>query len=546
MAQIIVDGQEMAITTPVALPALIDQVEPNLPRTILAAKVNNELHDLTREINDGDRVELLGVGTEDGNRIYRRSLTFVLIRAVKELFPDGEVTIEHSLSKGLYCELHIGRTVEPQDITRIRDRMRQIIKDDQPFTKHVLPKGEAMTLFRRQGQEDKVRLLAFRPSPVIHVYQLGWLYDYFYSYMVPSTGYLSQFDLIPEPPGCLLRFPTKESPDAIPEHVPSPKLFTIFRESERWADILEVGDVPALNSLIQKGQGQELIHVAEALHEKKIAQIADEIAHRGARIVLIAGPSSSGKTTFAQRLRIQLRVNGLRPVTIGLDDYFVDREHTPRDESGKWDFEALEAIDIALFNLHLKLLLAGEDVQIPTFNFFTGKREQTGHALKIEPDQPILIEGIHGLNERLSASIPREQKFKIYISALTQLNLDHHNRVPTTDARVLRRVVRDNQFRGHSALRTLETWPSVRRGEEANIFPFQEEADAMFNSHLVYELAVLKCCAEPLLAEIGPEQTEYAEARRLGKFLSYFLPLEPDAIPTNSIIREFIGGSVFH
>ncbi len=546
MAQIIIDGQELTVTTPITLAALIEQTHPCPPRPILAAKVNNELHDLTREVQDGDRIELLDVGTEEGNRIYRRSLTFVLIRAVKELFPDSDVTIEHSLSKGLYCELQIGRPVEPQDIDRVRDRMRQIIKDDQPFNKHVLPRDEAIALFHRQGQEDKVQLLAFRPSPIIHVYQLGWLYDYFNSYMVPSTGYLSQFDLIPEPPGCLLRFPTKETPDAIPEHVPSPKLFAIFRESERWADILDVGDVPALNTLLQNGHGQELIQVAEALHEKKIAQIADEIAQRQARIVLIAGPSSSGKTTFAQRLRIQLRVNCLRPVTIGLDDYFVDREHTPRDENGKWDFEALEAIDIALFNQHLQQLLAGEEVQIPTFNFFTGKRETTGHALKIDPDQPILIEGIHGLNERLSAAIPKDQKFKIYVSALTQLNLDHHNRVPTTDARILRRIVRDNQFRGHSALTTLERWPSVRRGEETNIFPFQEEADAMFNSHLVYELAVLKGCAEPLLAAIGPEHSEYAEARRLHKFLSYFLPLEPDSIPTNSIIREFIGGSVFH
>lgn len=547
MVQIILDGQEMAVSSPpVSLSALIDQVQSRYPRPLLAAKVNNELRDLTGELFAGDRVELLDRSTEEGNRIYRRSLTFVLIRAVKELFPDGDVTVEHSLSKGLYCEVHVGRTIDQHDVCRIRDRMRQIISDDQPFIKHVLPKDEAVALFRRQGQQDKIRLLKYRPSAVVHVYQLGWLYDYFYSYMAPSTGYLAQFDLSYEAPGCLLRFPTKDSPDRIPEHEPSPKLFTVFRESERWAKILEVGNVPALNSLIEAGQGGELIQVAEALHEKKIAQIADEIARRGARVILIAGPSSSGKTTFAQRLRIQLRVNGLRSVTVGLDDYFVDREHTPRDEHGKWNFEALEAIDIVLFNQHLKMLLEGNEVQIPTFNFFTGMREQTGRTLRIEADQPLLIEGIHGLNERLSAAIPKENKFKIYISALTQLNLDQHNRVPTTDARIMRRIVRDHQFRGHDALTTLATWPSVRRGEETNIFPFQEEADAMFNSHLVYELAVLKGFAEPLLAGVGPEHPQYAEARRLGKFLSYFLPLEHDAIPTNSIIREFIGGCVYH
>jgi uridine kinase len=514
---------------------------------VVAAKVNNELKELNY-VPEGDcRIEPLDLRTDDGIRIYCRSLSLVLVRAANELYPGCKVTIEHSLSKGIFGELYIGRPVNERDIRAIEERMHAIINADEPIEKITLEREEAIALFKREGQMDKVRLLQFRNAKKTRVYHCGDLYDYYYGYMTPRTGYLQCFGLKFYLPGFILRFPQKENPTILPPFVEQRKLASVYYEFEQWGKVLEVQDVASLNTQISSGRTGELIRVAEALHEKKLAQLADEITKdKGrVRVILIAGPSSSGKTTFAQRLCIQLRVNGLRPITIGTDDYFVDRVHTPVDEKGEPDYEALEALDLELFNQHLISLIQGEEVEIPIFNFHTGKREPKGLKLSAKEDQPIIIEGIHGLNERLTSEIPKDRKFKIYISALTQLNVDDHNRIPTTDNRLLRRIVRDNQFRSHDAKATIRLWPSVRRGEERNIFPFQEDADAIFNSALVYELAILKHYAEPLLHMISKEDPEYPEAKRLLKFLSYILPMDESDVPMNSILREFIGQSCF-
>ncbi|NLJ24795.1 MAG: nucleoside kinase [Firmicutes bacterium] len=521
---------------------------PDTWRNVLAAYVDNDLRELTQIITQDCAISFFGLENRDGYRIYQRSVTFILIRAARETLPECRVTIEHSLSNGLYGEIHFERALMEKDLRDIERRMQEIIARDEALEKFVMPKGAARELFLKDNQLDKVNLLKFREADTINVYRSGWLYDYFYGYMVPSTGYLSKFRLRFYLPGFILQIPDPQNPDVIPPYREQPQLASVHREAEHWGNILNVGTVSALNDIIAGGGSGDLIRIAEALHEKKIAQMADMILKRHAtlRIILIAGPSSSGKTTFAQRLSIQLRVNGLHPVAIHLDDYFLDRENTPRDEHDEYDFESIEAIDLELFNTHLSELIQGEEVEIPSFNFITGKREYTGKTLRVAPGEPIIIEGIHGLNDRLTQSIPSGNKFKIYISALTQLNIDDHNRIPTTDVRLLRRMVRDYQFRSHSAENTLRLWSSVRQGERRNIFPFQEQADIMFNSALVYELAVLKTQAEPLLKAIGQSEPGYTEAKRLLKFLSYFLPLNEGDIPATSILREFIGGSCFH
>jgi len=515
---------------------------------IVAALVDNDVKDLQTAVKDGTKVEFIDLSREDGARIYRRSLAFVLVTAARDLFPAGEVTVEHSLSKGLYCELNMDRALTAADVDALAARMRAIVAEDRPFVRRTLPRAEAIDIFAAAGQTDKVRLLRQLKREKVSIYYCGEVYDYFYGTMAPSTGYLKVFELRFYPPGFVLRFPEKEAWKVLPPYEEQPKLFRVFQEAEQWGKILRCPYVADLNEYVQKGQIADIIRVAEALHEKKLAQIADYVTeHAGdVRIILVAGPSSSGKTTFAQRLNVQLRVNGIRPVPISLDDYFVAREHTPRDENGDFDFEAIEAIDLELFNEHLVRMLKGENVKIPTYNFMSGRREFRGRRIQLEPDQPLIIEGIHGLNERLTRKVPRRQKVKIYVSALTQLSIDNHNRIPTTDTRLIRRIVRDSQFRAHDALRTLEVWPSVRRGEERNIFPFQEEADVMFNSALIYELGVLRGCAEGLLERIGPESPLHPEANRLLNFLRYFEPIAEDEIPANSILREFVGHSCFY
>jgi uridine kinase len=539
-------GTTIEVRKGTTLEEIKDKVKEEYDALIVAAKVNNNLKELNFTLKDNSQIEFIDLSTSIGHRIYQRSLSFVFIRAAMELLTGCKVSVEHSLSKGLYCEIDYKEPINEEHVKAIEKRMTEIIDEDIPLVKNCISKEEAKNIFKEFGMDAKEKLLKYREKDCINIYSCGWLRNYFYGYMVPSTGYLKKFRLRYYMPGVIIQFPTKEQPNDIPEFVEQPKLAYIFREAEKWGNILNVGYVANLNEIIEKNKIPELIRVAEALHEKKIAQIADEITNKKKRVVLIAGPSSSGKTTFAQRLLIQLKVNGLNPITLSTDDYFVDRELTPRDDEGNYDFEALEAVDVELFNQHLTKLIQGREVNIPSFDFLTGKRKCNGNKIKIHKEQPIIIEGIHGLNEKLTKDIPHDKKFKIYISALTQLNIDNHNRIPTTDTRLIRRIVRDSKYRGHSALTTLRLWKSVRRGEERNIFPFQEEADIMFNSALVYELAVLKKYATPLLKEIDDKEPEYVEAKRLLKFLSYFKSIDDDKyILQTSIIKEFIGGSCF-
>lgn len=518
------------------------------PSAIVAAKVNNHVKDLQATLNEDCQMDFLDLHSDSGIKVYQRSLVFIMITAVRELFPDGEVTVEHSLSKGLYCELHLNRPTTAADVEAIEAQMRRIVAENRPILLKSLPIAEAISLFKAAGQTEKAKHLQQVPRERVRIYYCNQSYDYFFGTMVPFAGMLAVFALQYHQPGFILRFPEKEEPTCLPDFVAQPKLAQIFQEAERWGKILQCGYVADLNEYVEQHKVGDIIRVAEALHEKKIAQIADFVAEHSkeVRVILVAGPSSSGKTTFAQRLNIQLRVNGLRPVPLSLDDYFVDRLKTPLDEKGNYDFEAIEAIDLPLFNEHLQRILAGEKVEVPTYNFMTGQREYRGHTIQIAKDQPLIIEGIHGLNERLTASVAREHKVKIYISALTQMSIDKHNRIPTTDTRLIRRIVRDNQFRSHDALKTLSMWHSVRRGEEKNIFPFQEDADIMFNSALIYELGVLKKYAEPLLADVPADHPQYPEARRLLVFLSYFQPIADDEVLPNSILREFIGNSCFY
>lgn len=516
--------------------------------TIVAALVDNSLKELHNHLDEDCEITFLTATSPVGSRIYQRSLVFVFIRSCMELFSGCYVSVEHSIGKGLYCEVHYKRDLDERDVERIQERMAELIEEDVPFIKSRVPVDEAKDIFRDYGQISKVKLLKYREKPYINLYQCGWLKNYFYGYMVPSTGYLKDFRLKYYAPGIVIQYPMAELGGKLGEFEEQPKLFKIFRESEIWGEILEIDHVASLNDLIVAKKEGDFIRIQEALHEKKIAEIADKITEHieEKQLILIAGPSSSGKTTFAQRLMVQLKVNGLKPVSISLDDYFVNRDKTPLDEKGEYDFESLYAIDLALFNQHLEALLKEEEVEIPTFNFHIGEREYRGHKLKIKHGQPIILEGIHGLNEELTKSIPKEKKFKIYISALTQLNIDEHNRIPTTDSRLIRRIVRDYKYRSNDATRTLSLWQSVRRGEEKNIFPFQEEADIMFNSALFYEMSILKKYAEPLLRQVDITSPYFSEAKRLLKFLSYFVALENEVeVPRTSILREFIGGGAF-
>ncbi|MDO9534980.1 MAG: nucleoside kinase [Bacillota bacterium] len=524
-----------------------EEIRDSYPSPIVAALVDNKLNELTSIIERSAVIQFLDLTTTEGARIYRRSLTILLIQAVYDLFPEAVVKVEHSLGKGLYCEIDKKPELSAEDVAGVEEKMRQLVNRNLPIKKRRVTLSEAEQVFSRQRFDDKVYLLKYWLKDYLSLYSIGSLEDTLYGYHVPRTGLLQKFALEYYRPGVVLRFPDEKDPFTIPTFIQQTKLFEIFRESGKWGTILGFDTVGAMNSLMEKGQSPEVIRVAEALHEKKIAQIADMITERREEIcvILIAGPSSSGKTTFAQRLRTQLLVNGMRPYPISIDDYFVDRKHTHLDESNNPDFEHIEAIDLPLFNEQLLRLISGEEVEIPTFNFATGTREYHGRIIRLEENQPLIIEGIHGLNEQLTRSIPRGRKFKIYISALTALNIDRHTRIHTTDTRLLRRIVRDAQFRGTSALETIRRWPSVRRGEERNIFQLQEEADIMFNSSLVYELAVIKEFAEFLLKKIDQPEPEYVDARRLLAFLSSFMPLEPHDVPSNSILREFIGESCF-
>jgi len=515
------------------------------PVLIVAALINCRLYELTYPVTHDVEVTPISMGHSDGMRIYRRSLTFLLVVAAHQLFPDAQVYVDHSLTfGGLFCEVYGRDPLTPQEVELLEQRMKEIAAEDAPIHKRYVPLKEAIALFQACDQEDKVRLLRYRRRDYVTLYRLYDLDDYFHGYMVPSTGYLHHFALQHYSTGFILRYPRHEQPTMLQPVVEYPKLVAVFREYGHWLRILGIDDVGSLNDALADGRGGEVALVSEALHEQRIAQIAAEIAKRRdtVRLVLIAGPSASGKTTFSKRLAIQLLANGLRPVAVELDNYFVDRAKTPLSQGGEYDFEHLGAVDLDLLNDQLLKLMDGREVRLPRYNFPQGRREE-GELLKLSKEHVILLEGIHGLNPGLVPSVPKERIYRIYVSALTQLNLDHYNRVPTTDTRLIRRIVRDARERGYSALDTLRRWESVRDGEKRWIFPYQEHADVMFNSALVYELSALKPLAEPLLFQIESNVPEYVEARRLLALLRWFLPCAVDLIPTNSILCEFIGGS---
>ncbi len=526
---------------------LLNSLDLDTRYPVTAITINNHLSGLETPIIEDANIKLLDMTTESGSRVYRRTATFILIKASQKIFPNRRLIIKHALSNGLYCEFDNIDIADNSDYLELIDReMARIIQANQPINRLVMPREEATNIFKKQNLDDKVDLLSLRDKENVHLYEIDGFYEYFYGYLAPHTGIINNYRLIPYDTGLILQTPSITDPEFNQPYKKQPKLADIFREAKAWADMLETPHVAALAKKIDNGNLNEIIQINEALHEKKIAMIADEIcADREKRLILISGPSSSGKTTFAQRLLIQLKVNGRNPVSVSLDNYFVDREQTPLDGEGNYNFEALEALKLDLFNEDLIRLLKGEEVETPIFNFRTGTTELEGNLCKVPEGEPIIIEGIHALNDKLTYSIPAKNKYRIYVSALTQLNVDYSNRIPTTDCRLLRRMIRDSRTRGYSAINTLNRWPSVRRGEEKNIFPFQENADVMFNTSLVYELAILKPMAEKLLNEIGDQCEEYAEAQRLLKFLSYFREAPAEGVPPNSILREFIGGSWF-
>jgi uridine kinase len=510
------------------------------------AIVDQRVQDLSAQIEMDGSVEFITIAHPEGFRAYQRSVVFLMIVAAKSLLgPKTRVVIEHSINKNLFCEIRDVDITEKL-LRTIERKMREMARRDTPISKNVLSVSEAMKIAEQFGYEDKAALLKYRRVSNVNFYKLDGYYDYFYGPMLPTTGLINNFKLIKrQRHGFVLQMPSPQNAYELAEITPNTKISEVFAESNEWARILNVDTVGALNDLICRGEAGDIIRINEALHEKKIAYLADRIHDEKKTIVLIAGPSSSGKTTFAQRLCIQLRVNGLRPSVISLDDYFLDREYSPRDVEGKLDYETIEAIDIKKFNDDLSALLAGEAVEVPRFDFIVGRRAPQGRIIKLLTGDVLIVEGIHGLNERLTEHIPRDKKFKIFISALTQLNVDDHNRIPTTDTRLLRRIVRDNRARGVNAAQSINRWSSVLRGENTFIFPFQEEADGFFNSALVYEMCVLKQYAEPLLFRVEKDEPEYMEARRLIKFLDTFLGIDSEVVQSNSILREFIGGSCF-
>jgi len=522
-------------------------------REACAALRDNRFVDLHARIERSCRLHFVELDSRDGNRMYQRTLCFLLAAAVHDIYPDLKVVVRHALCKGLHCELVTDRyrsvehiVLTEADLEKIKRRMRELVELNLPLVRREVSLDNARQIFQRQDRPEKSDLIRYRTDTVLSLYICGRHREHFCGYLLPRTGCAPQFDLKLYPPGFILRHPEVGDLDNLPEFVDNPKMFQVFLEYGHWCNILGLDTVAALNDVAASGGIAEFVKTAEALHEKKVAQIADMITQSptGARVILITGPSASGKTTFSKRLAIQLRVNGFTPLIVSLDDYFLDRSKTPRDESGQLDFEAIEAIDAPLFNNQLRQLLSGRTVTLPRYSFHTGKRSQ-GPSLRLKKGEIVLIEGIHAFNRRLSEAIPEGLKFKVYISALTQLNLDNLNRVSTSDTRLIRRIVRDSRARGYAASETLARWPSVRCGEERNIFPYQEDADVIFNSALIYEFSALKPYAEKALRRVGRRNETFSETRRLLYLLSYFLPVESSDIPWSSILREFIGQSSF-
>ena len=522
----------------------------DLPYGPVSAKVNNKVESLTFRLYNNKDVEFQDIRSSSGMRTYVRSLCFVLCKAVEDLYPNGSIVLEHPVSKGYYCRLQLDRTIGLDDVIRVKQRMKEIIAENLPFERFEKHTTEVVELFRQKGMMDKVRLLETSGNLYSYYYTLGDTLDYYYGSLLPSTGYLHLFDLVKYYDGLLLQVPNREHPDKLEDVLKQEKMLEVLKEHRRWNQILGIGTVGDFNKACNDGYATELINVSEALQEKRISQIADEIFHRGqkgnpVKLILISGPSSSGKTTFSKRLSVQLMANGLKPYPISLDDYFVNRVDTPKAENGEYDYESLYALDLDFFNSQLQMLLNGEEVELPRFNFNTGIREMSGKRLRLDENMILILEGIHALNPELTPHIPAESKFKIYVSALTTILLDNHNYIPTTDNRLLRRIIRDFKYRGYSAEETISRWPSVRAGEEKWIFPFQENADVMFNSALLFELAIIKDYAEPILRKVPNNRPEYSEAYRLRKFLEYFVPLQDKELPPTSLLREFLGGSSF-
>lgn len=539
------EGTPVGALCPVAEAGAAGELPP------IAALVNNDVSSLSYPLTVKSEVQFLTMASSDGWRVYRRSLCFLLAKAVHDLFPKAEFRVEHSFGVGLYCSFRDAGAREDgiadEALALLDAHLRQLVDLDLPIERRKVAFTDAVRQFEASGQTERLNLLRYRNPPRIVIHWCEGFSDLAHGPLAPRTGVLKRFRLIPYKGGFVLHLPEREAPNELRPFEDQPHLFQIFREHKRWGRILGVSTVGRLNEIVSEGDVEDFVRTAEALHEKKLGQIADRIAaadHR-ARVVLIAGPSSAGKTTFAKRLCTHLQVNGLRPVTLSTDDYFVGEDRNPVGEDGQPDYEHVEAVDLELFNEQLLKLADGAEVQIPRFNFATKSREYRGEKLRIGEDQVVVIEGIHGLNPRLAHSIPAEAKFRVYISALTQLSVDSNNRISTTDNRLMRRIVRDHRYRGHPALQTLRLWPKVRAGEKRWIFPFQREADATFNSALDYELAVLKPVVEPLLMQVKPSHAEYAEARRLTEFLLNFVPCPATSVPRHSILREYIGGSSF-
>lgn len=516
---------------------------------IVLVSADGRLRELHKILSNDCTIEFITLADKIGMETYRRSATFLLVKAVHDVLGDdgkNHLVAQYTVGRGLLCKLIDAKPSE-QFLRSVHARMDELISQNIPIWKSSYSVEEARRIFAEAGMEDKVKLFKFRRASKVNVYSIGDYKDYYYGYMVPSTGYITHYDLYPYDEGIILQLPSRHSPNVVPDKTESPKLQKTLQNTSNWGSSIGIENVGDLNETICAEGVQDVVLLQEAYMESKIAQIAKDIVDKGGKkFIMIAGPSSSGKTSFSYRLSIQLRALGMRPHPIALDNYFKNREDTPKDENGDYDFECLEAIDIEQFNNDMLALLSGQTVELPSFNFKTGKREYKGDYKRLNENEVLVIEGIHGLNEKMSYALPAESKYKIYISALTALNVDEHNRIATTDVRLLRRMVRDNRTRGTSASGTLNMWQSVRRGEEKYIFPFQESADAVFNSALIYELSVLKLYAEPLLFGISKEDPQYYEAKRLLKFLDYFLGMTSEGLPNNSLIREFVGGSIFN
>lgn len=550
MYTLLINGEKRQYPQGSTFENVADDYQAEYGGMINVVSANGKIKELFKKVTRDCEIRFFTLKDNIGHKTYVRSATMLFMKAVYDIYGEqaaNKSRVDFTIGNGLFINPKGLIAADAENAGKIKARMRELVELKKPFMKRSYPLDDAMELFHSKGMEDKEKLFHYRKSSTINIYEIDGYYDYYYGYMMPNTGYVKWFDLIPYEDGFMLLLPEKNDPTVVEPFRERRKLYETLRETEEWYAKIGLESVGELNDWICEGGNlNDLILVQEAEQERRIGEIAKDIVKRGnVKFIMIAGPSSSGKTSFSHRLSVQLRTLGKTPHAIALDDYFVDREHTPRDENGDYNFECIEAIDTRLFNDQMVQLLNGERVELPTFNFKIGKREYLGDYMQLEKDDILVIEGIHGLNEKMSYALPNESKYKIYISALTNINIDEHNRIPTTDGRLLRRMVRDARTRGSDAKRTISMWPSVRRGEEENIFPYQEEADAMFNSVLIYELAALKPFAEPLLFKIRKEDPEYYEAKRLLKFLDYFLSVPSEFIPNNSIGREFVGGSCF-